>query len=76
MHIGDRAVNNFNNAFVDDFTLLQASVRYTFDDVANGLTLQLNAENLANKRYWSTASNGLLGIGRPQQFKLTARIGF
>lgn len=75
LYVGNRAVNNFNDAFVDDYTLLSASVRYTFREIGEGLTLQLNAENLTNEKYWNTASNGLLGIGRPRMVKLTARIG-
>ena len=39
-----------------------------------GLTLQLNADNLTNNRYWSTAGNNLLGVGLPRQIKLTARV--
>lgn len=75
LYVGNRAVNSFNDAFVEGFTLFQASVRYTFENIGEGLTLQLNAENLTNERYWNTASNGLLGIGRPRQVKLTARLG-
>jgi iron complex outermembrane receptor protein len=75
-YIGDRAVNNFNDAFVDAYTTFSASARYTFERIGReGLTLQLNADNLTNERYWSTASNGLLAVGTPRQIKLTARLG-
>ena len=75
-YIGNRAVNNFNDAFVDGYTTLSASARYTFEDVGrDGLTLQLNADNLTNERYWSTASNGLVAVGFPRQIRLTARLG-
>lgn len=75
-YIGDRAVNNFNDAFVDGYTTVSASARYTFEDVGrDGLTLQLNADNLTNERYWSTASNGLLAVGFPRQIRLTVRLG-
>lgn len=75
-YVGDRAVNNFNDAFVDGYTTLSASARYTFPEVGrDGLTFQLNADNLTNERYWSTASNGLLAVGFPRQIKLTARLG-
>ncbi|MDQ3077626.1 MAG: TonB-dependent siderophore receptor [Pseudomonadota bacterium] len=75
-YVGKRAVNALNQAFVDGFTTYSASVRYTFEDVTpNGLTLQVNADNLTNARYWSTAGNNLLGVGLPRQLKLTARVG-
>ena len=74
--VGERAVNALNQAFVDGFTTYSASLRYTIEGVTpNGLTLQLNADNLTNKRYWSTAGNNLLGVGLPRQVKLTARVG-
>ena len=56
-------------------TVFSASIRYTFEKAApGGLTLQLNADNLTNNRYWSTAGNNLLGVGLPRQIKLTARV--
>ena len=74
-HVGERAVNALNQAFVGDYTIFSASIRYTFEKAApGGLTLQLNADNLTNNRYWSTAGNNLLGVGLPRQIKLTARV--
>jgi len=74
-YVSERAVDNPNSAFIDGYTLLSASARYTFRDIGrNGLTLQLNADNLTNKRYWSAAGNNLLGVGLPRQVKLTARV--
>jgi iron complex outermembrane receptor protein len=76
-YVSERAVNALNQAFVDGYTTYSASLRYTFEDVTpGGLTLQLNADNLTNERYWSTAGNNLLGVGLPRQLKLTARVGF
>lgn len=72
-YVGDRAVNNFNQAFVDGYTTFSASLRYEVD---GGPELQLNADNLTGKRYFSAAGNGLLGVGLPRQIKLTARYGF
>lgn len=74
-YVSERAVDNPNSAFVDGYTLLSASLRYTFEGVGkDGLTLQLNADNLTNKRYWSAAGNNLVGVGLPRQVKLTARV--
>ncbi len=73
-HVGNRAANPANQAFVDGYTTLSLSVRYTFEDIGEGLTLQLNADNVTNARYWSAAGNNLLGVGLPRQVKLTARL--
>ena len=72
-HVGNRAVNNFNQAYVDGYTTYSALVRYAFE---GGPELQLNGDNLTGKRYYSAAGNGLLGVGLPRQIKLTARYGF
>ena len=73
-HVGNRAVDPANQAFVDGYTTLSLSARYTFEGVASGLTLQLNADNVTNERYWGAAGNNLLGVGLPRQVKLTARL--
>ncbi len=73
-HVGARAVDAANTASVDGYTLVSASARYNFAG-PTPLTLQLNADNLFDTRYWSAAGNNLLGVGLPRQIKLTARIG-
>lgn len=73
-HVGNRAVNNFNQAYVDGYTTLSLSARYTIETVGEGLTLQLNADNVTDANYWGAAGNGLLGVGAPRQVKLTARL--
>jgi iron complex outermembrane recepter protein len=72
-YVGRRPVNNFNQAFVDGYTTYSASLRYALDRVADGMELQLNADNLTNKSYWGAAGNGLVGVGLPRQIKLTLR---
>ena len=75
-YVGERAVNALNQTFVGGYATFSASLRYTFEQIApGGLTVQLNADNLTNERYWSTAGNNLLGVGLPRQVKLTARVG-
>lgn len=72
-YVGERAVDAANTAFVDGYTLYSASARYTFPG-RTPVTLQLNADNLFDKRYWSAAGNNLLGVGLPRQVKLTVRV--
>lgn len=72
-HVGARAVDAANTASVDGYTLFSASARYTLAG-ATPMTLQLNADNLFDKRHRSAAGNNLLGVGLPRQVKLTARI--
>ncbi len=35
------------------------------------MSAQVNVENVFDKGYWSTAGNGLLGVGAPRTVKLT-----
>lgn len=75
-YVSGRAVDNSNSASIDGYALFTASLRYTFTKVGRtGLTVQLNGDNLANKRYWSAAGNSLLGVGLPRQVKVTVRLG-
>lgn len=39
-------------------------------------TIQAVVDNAANKNYWSTAGNGLLGVGAPRTLKVTAKMEF
>ncbi|QMW22991.1 TonB-dependent siderophore receptor [Sandaracinobacteroides saxicola] len=72
-HVGNRAVNALNQAFIEGTTTYSASLRYRF---GNGVTLQVAGDNLGNARYWSAAGNGLLGVGLPRTIKLSARASF
>jgi iron complex outermembrane receptor protein len=73
-HVGRRAVDAPNSAFVPGYTIYSTTARYTFGG-ATPLTLQLNVDNLLDTRYWSAAGNNLLGVGLPRQVRLTARVG-
>lgn len=67
--IGDRAVNAANQGFISGYTTVDAGVRYSFDLDGRGYSAQVNVENLFDKGYWSTAGNGLLGVGGPRTVK-------
>ena len=75
-HVGDRPVTSLNQGVVPAYTTLSASVGYTFESVAKGLTLQLTGDNLTNKDYWSGIGGNTLTVGAPRAVKLTARIRF
>lgn len=75
-HTGKRPVNNLNQAFIDAVTTYSLGARYATQLWQQALTLQLNVDNLADKRYWSNAGNGLLGVGMPRTVKLAATMAF
>jgi len=74
-HVGRRAVNNLNQGFVDGYTTFDLGARYSFDLAGTPMTARLAVENVANRRYWNSAGNNLLGTSLPRTAKLalTAR---
>lgn len=75
-YVGERAVNNQNQAFIDDYTIYSAGARYTTLLGKERTTFQLTVDNLTDKDYWSTAGNGYLGTGLPRMVKASMRIDF
>lgn len=75
-YVGKRPVNNENQAFVDSYTTLSLGARHTTLLGGKRTTFQAVLDNATNKNYWSTAGNGLLGVGAPRTLKVTAKVEF
>lgn len=75
-YVGKRPVNNENQAFVDGYTTLSLGARHVTLVAGKRTTLQAVLDNAADKNYWSTAGNGLLGVGAPRTLKVTAKVEF
>jgi iron complex outermembrane recepter protein len=76
-HIGNRAANTLNQAFIAGHSTYSATLRYTLAGVgADGLRLQISGDNLGNARVWSAAGNGLLAVALPRIVKFSAGVGF
>ncbi|RKP49711.1 TonB-dependent siderophore receptor [Pararobbsia silviterrae] len=75
-YIGPRAVNDANQAWIGGYTLYTAGLRYTTRLYGKRATFQANLENASDKRYWSAAGNGLLGVGLGRTLKLASTIAF
>lgn len=75
-YVGKRPVNNENQAFVDSYTTLSVGARYTMLVAGKRTTIQAVIDNATNKDYWSTAGNGLLGVGAPRTVKVAAKMEF
>jgi iron complex outermembrane receptor protein len=75
-YVGKRPVNNENHAFVDSYTTLSLGSRYTTRVAGKRTTVQAVIDNATNKNYWSTAGNGLLGVGAPRTLKVAAKMEF
>ena len=75
-YVGRRPVNNANQAFVDDYAILSLNARYATRIAGKRTTIQAVVDNVTNSNYWSTAGNGLLGVGAPIMAKTVARVEF
>jgi iron complex outermembrane recepter protein len=75
-YVGKRPVNNANQAFVDDYVILSLGARYATRIAGKRTTIQAVLDNATNNSYWSTAGNGLLGVGPPILLKTVARVEF
>lgn len=72
-YIGKRAVNNANQAWIPGVGLFSLGTRYRTRMFGTTATIQANLDNAADKDYWSTAGNGLLGVGAPRTLRVAAK---
>jgi iron complex outermembrane recepter protein len=73
-HVGKRAVNNLNQAWVGSYTTLSLGARYRTRVMGQAVTFQANLDNATDRDYWATAGNGLLGTGGPRTLRVGARV--
>ena len=75
-YMDKRALNNLDQGYIPDYTLLNAGVRYTTNWLQNKITLQLNVDNLTDKSYWSAVGSNYIGYGKPRTVKFTGKVDF
>lgn len=75
-YVGERPVDNENRAFVDAYTTASIGARYITRLAGKRTTFQAVIDNVTDKDYWSTAGNGLLGVGTPRTLKVMAKMEF
>lgn len=75
-YVGRRPVNSANQAFVDDYAILSLGARYATRIAGKRTMFQAVVDNATNSNYWSTAGNGLLGVGAPIMLKVASRVEF
>jgi iron complex outermembrane receptor protein len=74
--VGERPVNNANQADVGGYTTLSLGARYTTKISGKRTTFQAVLDNATDKQYWSAAGNGYLGVGAPRTLKVMAKMSF
>jgi iron complex outermembrane receptor protein len=71
-----RPINNLDQAWIGGYTLFTAGSRYRTTVAGKDVTVQLNIENLGNKRYWSAAGSSQLAVGLGRTASLSSTIDF
>ncbi len=75
-HVGRRAVNALNQAFVPGYETFDLGASYSFDLAGSAATLRLYGENVTGKRYWASTGSSLLAQGLPASVKMSISTRF
>ena len=70
-HVGERAINAQNTAFVDGYTTFDIGGRYDTEFSGKPTTLRLYVENVTDEAYWSATGSNLLGVSLPRTLRLS-----
>jgi len=71
INTGRQQINAANTLHLPTWTTFDLGARYTFLVERKPTTLRLGVENLANRRYWSSAYGGYLLEGMPRTFRFS-----
>lgn len=75
-YIGKKYVNPQNQGTISSYEIFNVLAAYSprFDGHKTRFTLGVS--NLSDRRYWSTAAEGALGLGATRTFKASAQVAF
>jgi iron complex outermembrane receptor protein len=75
-YVSERAVNAFNQAFIPSYTLFDLGAAYadTFDD--NEWIVRLSCQNVADRRYFSSAGANVIAQAPPRVVRLSVTTRF
>jgi iron complex outermembrane receptor protein len=75
-YVSERAVNQFNQAFIPSYTLFDVGAAYTGAFYGNPTTLRITAQNVANKEYFSSTGANIVAQGPPRMIKFSVQTRF
>ncbi|HEV3087039.1 MAG TPA: TonB-dependent receptor [Candidatus Elarobacter sp.] len=70
---GEREINPQDQAIIPGVTLTNFGMTYSKLIGDRRVVFNLNCRNCGNKRYWSSAVNGALGVGAPRTVSFSVR---
>jgi iron complex outermembrane receptor protein len=75
-YISERAVNQFNQAFIPIYTLFDLGASYTRSFRGNELTLRLLGQNIADKKHFSSTGANFVAQAPPRTLKFSISTRF
>lgn len=75
-YVGERAINQFNQAFTPSYTLFDVGAAYQGEMFGNPVTFRVTAQNVADKKYFSSTGANILSQGPPRMIKFSVQTRF
>jgi iron complex outermembrane recepter protein len=75
-HLSRRAVNMLDQAFIPGYTLLDLGAAWAGIFSGHPLTLRVNAQNVADTRYFSSTGENIIAQGPPRMIKFAVTTEF
>ena len=75
-YVSERAVNPLNQAFIAGYTLFDLGASFTTALRDTELTVQLTAQNVAGKKYFSSTGGNIIAQGPPRVIKFSISTRF
>ncbi|NDL65117.1 TonB-dependent receptor [Acerihabitans arboris] len=76
IHTGSQYADSANDLKVDSWTRLDLGMRYNMNLPKNNIIWRAGVENVANEKYWASATGGYLTQGEPRQAKVSMTVDF
>jgi len=76
VHTGRQYLDVTNRQRLDDWTRFDLGIRYILVADEHPVTLRVSAENVANRRYWTSAFGGYLLQGQPRTVKASITVEY
>lgn len=75
-HVGERAVNQFNQAFIPAYTLFDLGAAYSGTFGGAATTFRVTGQNIANRKHFSSTGNNIIAQGPPRMMKFSVTTRF
>jgi iron complex outermembrane receptor protein len=76
VHVAERTVTPFNQAFISSYALFDLGAAYTSTFRGNELTIRVTGQNITDEKYFSSIGANLIGQCPPRMIKLSVATRF